>query len=121
TGGPEEKHMLMLMRDRINSRHNLEVMEEELSLRDFTAVLAGASVVVSGSTGPMHLAAAAGTKTLSFFPPDTITPMRAQRWMPLGNRSVILKPKYGIEDEKEKAMDSIDLEMIVENIEELAG
>jgi ADP-heptose:LPS heptosyltransferase len=43
-------------------------------------VLAAASVVVVGNTGPAHLAAAVGTPVVSLFAPT----VPAQRWAPYG-------------------------------------
>ncbi|MFD1214584.1 glycosyltransferase family 9 protein, partial [Arthrobacter sp. GCM10027362] len=47
-------------------------------LRGLAGVLAGASVVVTGNTGPAHLAAAVGTPVVSLFAP--VVP--AIRWAP---------------------------------------
>jgi len=63
----------------------------ECTLKQLTAVYERAECFISGSTGPMHLAAAVGTPTVSLFCPipDT-TPVR---WGPWGNVSTILMPK----------------------------
>lgn len=50
------------------------------NLRTLAAVLAGAAVVVTGNTGPAHLAAAVGTPVVSLFAP--VVP--AIRWAPYG-------------------------------------
>jgi ADP-heptose:LPS heptosyltransferase len=53
-------------------------------------LLTGARLFVSGNTGPMHLAAAVGTPTVSLF-----SPLRSgspKRWGPVGNRSEIIIP-----------------------------
>ncbi|MFD8228017.1 glycosyltransferase family 9 protein [Streptomyces massasporeus] len=49
-------------------------------------VLAGAAVVVTGNTGPAHLAAAVGTPVVSLFAP--VVP--AERWRPYGVPYVLL-------------------------------
>jgi ADP-heptose:LPS heptosyltransferase len=49
-------------------------------LAGLAAVLDGAAVVVSGNTGPAHLAAAVGTPVVSIFAP--VVP--AARWRPWG-------------------------------------
>ncbi|WP_030382920.1 MULTISPECIES: glycosyltransferase family 9 protein [unclassified Streptomyces] len=49
-------------------------------------VLAGASAVVTGNTGPAHLAAAVGTPVVSLFAP--VVP--AERWRPYGVPCVLL-------------------------------
>ncbi|KUM35752.1 glycosyltransferase family 9 protein [Arthrobacter sp. EpRS71] len=50
------------------------------NLRTLAAVLAGAAVVVTGNTGPAHLAAAVGTPVVCLFAP--VVP--AIRWAPYG-------------------------------------
>ena len=60
-----------------------------LSVRELMAVIATAQVVVSGSTGPAHLAAALGVANVSLFDPRrNQLPMR---WKPLG-KGVLLRP-----------------------------
>jgi ADP-heptose:LPS heptosyltransferase len=53
-------------------------------------VLRAADVVVSGNTGPAHLAAAVGTPVVSLFAP--VVP--AERWAPYGVPSVVLGDQY---------------------------
>jgi ADP-heptose:LPS heptosyltransferase len=59
-------------------------------LLDLAAVIAQARLFVSGSTGPMHLAAAMGTPTLSFFSP--VRSCSPRRWGPMGDAVTILMP-----------------------------
>jgi ADP-heptose:LPS heptosyltransferase len=56
------------------------------SLAELAALLAHAEVLVSGNTGPAHLAAAVGTPVVSLFTP--VVPV--QRWGPWGVPRVIL-------------------------------
>jgi ADP-heptose:LPS heptosyltransferase len=62
----------------------------------------------------MHIAAALGVKTLSFFPPDSVLPMRALRWGPLGNKSEIIKPAEGAKD-----MEGINVDEVLEKLKAL--
>ncbi|MFN0157424.1 MAG: glycosyltransferase family 9 protein [Bacteroidota bacterium] len=62
----------------------------ELDLRGLMGVLSQASVVVSASTGPMHLAAALKVPTVSMFCP--LPACAPSLWGPQGNRSAILLP-----------------------------
>ena len=55
-------------------------------LRGLAEVLASAEVVVTGNTGPAHLAAAVGRPVVSVFPP-TVPP---SRWAPWGVPHVLL-------------------------------
>ncbi len=56
-----------------------------LSFRQMSALLARASVVVSGDTGPMHAAAAVGVPTVSLFGPTPVA-----RFAPLAGRGIAL-------------------------------
>lgn len=67
------------------------LMSKPLPLRAFAALLGQAKLFVSASTGPMHLAAAVGTPTLSLFPP--LRAMSPLRWGPRGNRHAVLLPQ----------------------------
>jgi ADP-heptose:LPS heptosyltransferase len=60
-----------------------------LSVRELMAVIAVAQVVVSGATGPAHLAAALGTAVVSLFDPRRNN--LPVRWRPLGS-GVLLRP-----------------------------
>lgn len=62
----------------------------ETDLETLLGVLAGARLFVSSNTGPMHLAAALGTPTLSLF-----SPLRSgspARWGPRGERAAVITP-----------------------------
>ncbi|TKS59660.1 MAG: hypothetical protein EWM72_01845 [Nitrospira sp.] len=60
-----------------------------LSVRELMAVIATAQVVVSGATGPAHLAAALGIANVSLFDPRRNN--LPVRWKPLG-KGVLLRP-----------------------------
>ena len=60
------------------------------SLMELAAFLQSCSVVVSNSTGPMHIAAAVGTPLVGLFPP--IAAASARRWGPLGDRTMTFTP-----------------------------
>jgi ADP-heptose:LPS heptosyltransferase len=69
------------------------------------AVLSQARLVVVGSTGPMHLAAALGTPVVALFSPR---PSHApDRWGPLGDGHTVLLPAPGPEQDPAAAMASI--------------
>ncbi len=106
------------MREKMANKDKIAVLEEPFILREFAAVIEASCLVVSGSTGPMHLAAAMGVKTLSFFPPDEVAAMRAKRWGPLGNISEIIKPAI-VNKKPQEAMDTIPTEFITDKIRQL--
>ncbi|MFF2841001.1 glycosyltransferase family 9 protein [Paenarthrobacter nicotinovorans] len=75
TGGPSEASLTATVAG--PSARNLGGGTD---LRTLAAVLAGAAVVVTGNTGPAHLAAAVGTPVVCLFAP--VVP--AIRWAPYG-------------------------------------
>jgi ADP-heptose:LPS heptosyltransferase len=88
TGSPKEQALINQVRS-LAGKGALS-LDLEFPLRIFAALLSNADLFVSGSTGPMHLAAALGAPTLSFFPP--LRPMSPLRWGPLGNVHAVLTP-----------------------------
>ena len=76
-----------------------------LGLRSFAAALGLGALFVSGSTGPMHLAAALGTPTLSLFPSQRA--MSPLRWGPRGNRHGALSPA-GLGWRSPRGMSTVD-------------
>ncbi len=63
------------------------------SLRESIVNFAALDLLVSSSTGPMHIAAALGITTLSLFSP--LTACSPKLWGPLGNTAYILMPREG--------------------------
>jgi len=61
-----------------------------LTLKELVALLASAGLVIASSTGPLHLAAAAGTTVLGFYPPFRAANVR--RWGPFGQTENVLVP-----------------------------
>ena len=67
------------------------VLPGTADIREVAAVLAGVTLHISSNTGTMHLAAAVGTKTLSFFnPTKAVSPARWGAW---GNNGLSVTPK----------------------------
>jgi ADP-heptose:LPS heptosyltransferase len=75
TGGPDET----VLTARVAGTAGID-LGGRTSLAQLAGVLAGASAVVVGNTGPAHLAAAVGTPVVSLFAP--VVP--AARWAPYG-------------------------------------
>jgi ADP-heptose:LPS heptosyltransferase len=118
TGGPDEKEKIAKMLDRMKNPDRVVVLEENMSIREFAAVIGEAAVLVSCSTGPMHIAAALDVRTLSFFPPDDIKAMRVKRWGPLGNIHEIIMP-VSSSLPPDEAMGTISTDFIVDKIRQL--
>lgn len=62
--GPEDRHRRAAIRDRLPRSVPLAPL---VGVRRFAALLARCAVVVTGDTGPMHLAAAVGVPTVAVF------------------------------------------------------
>ena len=77
TGGPEEARLVEAV---LGEPHDVIDLGGRLTLRQLGTVLAGADAVVSGNTGPMHLAAAVGTPVVVAFAPT----VPLVRWRPWG-------------------------------------
>jgi ADP-heptose:LPS heptosyltransferase len=88
TGGPDEVELTRQVTGGDGAARRGDVIDlgGDTPLPVLAAVLAGASVVVSGNTGPAHIAAAVGTPVVSLFSP--VVP--AERWAPYGVPHVLL-------------------------------
>jgi ADP-heptose:LPS heptosyltransferase len=84
TGGPSEAHITAAVAG--TPRPEVVDLGGATDLPSLAGVLAGAAVVVSGNTGPAHLAAAVGTPVASIFAP--VVP--AERWKPWGVPAALL-------------------------------
>lgn len=69
---------------------NIIDMIGKTSLDQLIRLIDRAELVISGSTGPMHLAAALGRKILAFFPDHPA--LGPHRWGPRGGQARILQP-----------------------------
>ena len=68
---------------------NMLDLKGQLTVRELMAIIEASQVVVSGATGPAHIAAALNVPTVSIFDPRrNNTPIR---WKPLG-KGLLLKP-----------------------------
>jgi ADP-heptose:LPS heptosyltransferase len=74
---------------RVAGDHGLD-LGGKTGLAELAGILAGASVLIAGNTGPAHLAAAVGTPVVSLFAP--VVP--AVRWAPYGVPHVLLGDQH---------------------------
>jgi len=88
TGSLDEKELLEQVSSKM--RNKPIIPDRQFTIRQFAALIKSCRVFVSASTGPMHLAAAVKTPTVSLSSP--LFTASEKRWGPLGNRSVVLKP-----------------------------
>jgi ADP-heptose:LPS heptosyltransferase len=92
-----------------------DILRDSISLKQLAALLAQARVMISGNTGPMHIAAGLNVPTVSFFPPAGVT--GPGRWRPLGNRQEVLTP--AAQDQAD--METISVERAERAVRRLAG
>lgn len=69
------------------------VFKGDLSLRELAAVTSHLDVLISSSTGPMHMAAALKVPTVSLFCP--LSACSPELWGPRGNRAEFVMPRDG--------------------------
>ncbi|GHT42717.1 putative glycosyltransferase [Bacteroidia bacterium] len=89
TGGPEERSLLEDIAGKAKPFTPFE-LKDSLPLEDFIALINQCAVFISNSTGPLHIAAALGKKTLSFF--TNIKACLPRRWGPYGKGHAVLQP-----------------------------
>lgn len=84
-------------------------------LRTLAAVLSLASTVVANSTGPLHLAAAAGTTVVGLYPGKRI--MSPIRWGPIGKGHRVIQPttdRCACHEGQCRCMETITVEHVAE-------
>jgi ADP-heptose:LPS heptosyltransferase len=111
TGSKEEGAEIIALARRMNI--TIKEITGKTDLRMLAAVLARARATVANSTGPLHLAAAVGTRVVGLYPRNKI--MSPVRWGPLGKGHLVLQPP-----EKGQKMDSITVEQVAESMRILA-
>jgi ADP-heptose:LPS heptosyltransferase len=92
-------------------------------IRELIALCAGMDVLVSSSTGTMHIAAALGIPTVSLFCP--LTACSPQLWGPLGNRAEVILPGPNYcqvqcpRDPKICPLEDIEVATVVQRVEKI--
>ena len=104
-----------------NMKHQAVDLTGRTNIRRLAAVLKKADVVISNSTGPMHLAAAVGTPTVAVFCP--IFAAGPIRWGPYGEGHEVVLPPVPVCDKCEPkscphydCMDKIKAEHVVAKV-----
>jgi ADP-heptose:LPS heptosyltransferase len=85
TGSAADRPLVNVVRQQLSDISIID-LAGQLDLIELAAVLEDLDLLVTGDTGPMHLAAAMGTPTVALFGPSN-----PQRFGPTGNRSAILR------------------------------
>lgn len=106
TGSAAERAMA----DKIVAECNGISLTGQTTIQELAALISIASVFISGSTGPLHLAAAMGTPVVGIFERKEL----AVRWQPYGKSVETLYPEKG------GAIDSISPSKIAKRAENIA-
>lgn len=116
TGSNSEKELCENFK--LNERtHNIAGM---LNLEEMISLIAQSDFFISNSTGPLHVAAALGKKTISFFP--KIPACSSVRWGAYSKESLIFTPSLSCNNctreqcERLDCMNSIDPRIVIEKI-----
>lgn len=102
--GSKSEQKLLASYSEIISGAGLDDYSGQLDLRELMQLLASASLMIGASTGPTHLAAALGTKTIGLYPAKK--GLGLGRWGPLGNKAIGLQKNRC----KQKFCDQYDCE-----------
>ncbi|MEP7235263.1 MAG: glycosyltransferase family 9 protein [Ignavibacteriota bacterium] len=90
TGTTDEHEFLFRIAERMKLRSVNVHIHTTKTLLELAAVLESANFVISGSTGPGHLAAALGTSTIGIFP--GVRSLSKERWGFRGKKVINLSP-----------------------------
>lgn len=77
TGSPSEKRQADIIEA---ACHNVTNFSGKFSLSEFIAFISQMDILIASGTGPLHIAAALGIKTIGLFPP--IHALDSKRWGP---------------------------------------
>ena len=109
TAGPGEEEQAKQLHQLIGQKGKAAVVyDKNEGLADFSCSIACADAFMAGSTGPLHIAAAADVPTVGFFPNKrSSTPLR---WLPINSegRHIAFCPPAGKESEVDMSLIDID-------------
>lgn len=83
TGGPGEKNLVEKIAKKING-NNIKVAFPDLE--NLTTLIVASELLICNNSGPLHLAAALGTPTIS-----TMGPTDPDLWWPQGNNNIVIR------------------------------
>jgi len=87
TFGPDDSASKAYISSRLNSqeKEKIKLFDSKMSLYEFTNYIASSYLFISTSTGPMHLAGATNTKTISFFGDSLFA--SSKRWATISEKT----------------------------------
>lgn len=95
TGSESEKELAKFVSDGLKNVYNFAGL---FNLKELSALIKNATIFISNSTGPIHIASAVGTPVVGFYPPIKV--MSPRRWGPYTNDKIIFMPNVPFECEK---------------------
>lgn len=104
-GGPEESRVYPEFYSAL-SGGNIVNLTGKTTLSQLLKVLSVSRLLVSGDSGPMHLAAAAGAPVAALFRND-IAGKAPQRWGPLGEGNIVLERPSLLEIDVEEVFEAV--------------
>ncbi|MGE4232691.1 MAG: glycosyltransferase family 9 protein [Bacteriovoracia bacterium] len=93
SGSEKDWPVIQEIKEKIGPNNCLSTRVSESTpeaLKKYLALMSLSSVVVAPSTGPLHMAAAVGTKTVSFYPPIRV--QSKLRWGPQSKLATVFTP-----------------------------
>lgn len=103
--GPAENMRIVEAEQKLAGYKNASIIPGDLSLEQLIAFINCTSVLVSGSTGPMHIAGVLGRKIVALFPSKKAE--SKEKWAPLGFDHEILEAENG-----KSVMESVSVEKV---------
>ncbi len=88
-----------------------------LGLHDLMALIGRADALVAASTGPLHIAAAAGIRTIGLY--ADVRPIHPGRWAPIGKDTHVLVQEDPATDDPQKMIAAIEPARVLHLLEEL--
>jgi heptosyltransferase-3 len=92
TGSREEIGKCQVVRGESSAK----ILAGELELDELISFIKEGDLFISNSTGPLHIAAAAGCFTVGFYP--RVVQCSVERWGPYTDKKLIFKPEIGCSD-----------------------
>ncbi|MDD5362521.1 MAG: glycosyltransferase family 9 protein [Ignavibacteria bacterium] len=108
TGSENEKELADKFADERGGVFNAAGL---INLRELMILIDKCSLFISNSTGPIHIAGALNKSIAGFYPNSA--PMNSERWGPLSNNALIIRPDDGDD------MDKINTDEVLEKISRL--
>lgn len=94
TGSPNEKSLTDNIEQHCQQADLINLAGRS-TLKQLSALMAHADILISAGTGPLHIAAALGTQTIGLFPP--VHAIDSKRWGPLQDGAINIELKIRCE------------------------